>query len=141
MPYITDAVLSAASATSGQAASAADLPAHWAAAVTRGNRMAYRRIRAVLLDRGFIDSQINAWDARVEWSETVGINRVHWYATDDLEVRRLLNEELKELLEQLAEEAIEIDGEVAFPDAANGRIGYGEYDEDEDDRHTIEDTL
>lgn len=139
MPYITDAVLSAACASAAQAASAADLPAHWAAAVPRGNRMAYRRLRAALLNRGFTSAQIDDWDARVEWSETLGINRAHWYATDDLEVRRLLNEELKELLEQMVEEAIEIDS--ALGATTNGRIGYGAYDEDEDDRHTIEDTL
>lgn len=141
MPYITDAALSAACATSAQAASAADLPAHWANAVASGNADAYDCLRAALGNRGFTDSQIDAWDARVTWSRRLGINRTRWYATDDLETQRLLDEQLKEFLEQLATVAVVIDGEVVFPDAANGRIGYGAYAADEDDRHTIEDTL
>jgi hypothetical protein len=136
--YITDLQLKAAAAAALAQGTQGDLGEHWAAAVTRGNRAAYQRIRAVLLGRGFTAAQIDDWDGRVEWSEQVGLNRAQWYATMDVDVRRALNDELKAMLEELALLPIEIDEEQATP--TSGRISYGIYDTD-DDIHTIDDVL
>lgn len=138
MPWITDETLRLACTGQAQAATPGDLPAHWAAAVPRGNRAAYQRLRGFLAARGLSVAQMETWDARVEWNEAIGVNRAHWYATDDMDVRRALNDELAGMMEELAELLLTADGIPIV--VASGAISWGSYDTSAD-THQMDDVL
>jgi hypothetical protein len=143
MAWITDTQLKEAVAGALGLASAHDLPSHWDQVVEWANRDAYKRIRSALMGRGFTDDQLDEWEARTEWNERVGICTAIKRAAmrgEQYDTQSAI-EDCKAAFEELKTETIVIDGEAIYPTGGLGRVGYGEYASDPDDRHTLDDVL
>ncbi len=128
MAWITDAELKTAIAGALGVASSAELPAHIGTnLVTVANGKAYKKLRAVLMGRGFTAAQLDDWEARTEWNTRLGVlyalleasKRGEAYPTQ-------LMEDYKQALEELKEEQIVVADEIALP--VNGRVGTGDLD-------------
>ncbi len=143
MPYIDNTTLASAVAASLGLGSAASLPAHVLYNVSPANLFAYNRIRAVLFDRGYLAAQIDAWDERTNWNETLGVTITMWKSSKgDPDRGEAFRREYELQVKELLEYRIVVGGALVNPagDSEATRVGQGEFN-DTTDIHTMEDVL
>lgn len=135
MPYITDATLKAAVAGSLGVDGPTALPAHWDKIVPWANRDAYQRIRAYMMGRGYTAAQVDAWEARAEFNERLGVCTAIKRAAmrgEDVNVQAAI-EECKEVVEELKTIPVVLEDALA----TSGRVSFGDVDTGED-RFTLD---
>jgi len=141
---LTDAELTQAVADGQGAVNTTALPVYWPSTIPRANREAFNALRSKLLGRGFTLAQVTAWlaaDEGRDWNATLGVCKAYWNVSKASEDRgEPFRREWTELMEQLDELVVIINGELITPTGPGVKIGYGEYS-DTSDIHTIDDEL
>lgn len=128
MAWITDAQLRTAVAAALGLTGPVDLGSHLTPVCAWANPFAYKKIRAVLMGRGFTSSQLDSWEGNTEWNERLGVlyavlrasKRGEGYDAAGVE------QEIKDALEELAAETIVISGEAVYPEGTASRVSYGD---------------
>lgn len=134
MAWITDDELKALVASRLGLRTPDDLPQHWVnadAVIAQANDAAYRKLRGILLGRGFTAAQADAWDDRTTWNKSLGVRWAFWEAAAPPD-RSALWAEIRELLELFEKETIVISDVATYPTGSTSRIGYGEFDTTDD---------
>lgn len=131
-PYITDQQLLAALASTLRV-DPATMPTAWLDGSGNGivhdcNITAFQSVRAKLLARGFLDSQVLSWDRGVEFNRDIGIfwclvrgAALHSY---DFNAVKLLDRR-----KELDDAVVELNGTPQQPSDQPAVIGYGRLDE------------
>lgn len=133
--FVTDAVLQQ-HAAAANSLRAAPLPDHWDRILPQANLRAYQKLRAVMIDRGLSPAQFAAWGAGAasdgyDWNLRLGVVYAFLEASKADEDRgAAYRAELLELLEELRDLPIVIDGDAAVIDRP--RVSTGDEDTSRD---------